>query len=45
MTHLSYIIPAYGLTVVVIGGFAITAWRRMGQARRKLAAVDPRGRL
>ena len=44
MTHLTYIAAAYGLAVVVAGGFAIDAWARMGRARRRLAAIDPRGR-
>ena len=43
MTHLPYIMAAYGLTVVVVGAFALDAWLRMGRARRRLAAVDPRG--
>ncbi|MCX7380834.1 MAG: hypothetical protein NT133_05295 [Alphaproteobacteria bacterium] len=44
MTHLPFILAAYGLTVVTALAFAISAWRRAGQARRRLAAVDPRGR-
>ncbi len=44
MTHLPFILAAYGLTVVTILGYAIAAWRRAGQARRRLAAVDTRGR-
>ena len=42
MTHLPYIIGAYGLTALVCAGFALDAWARMGRARRRLAAVDPR---
>lgn len=44
MDHLTYIIAAYGLTVLVAGGFAVDAWLRMGRARRRLNAVDPRAR-
>ncbi len=42
MTHLPFIAASYGLTVVTIGAFALGAWRRMGQARRRLDAIDPR---
>jgi heme exporter protein D len=42
MTHLPYIASAYGLTVLVAGGFALSAWTRMRRARRRLAALDPR---
>jgi hypothetical protein len=42
MDHLTYIIAAYGLTVVIGGWYAVSAWVRMGRARRRLAAVDPR---
>jgi hypothetical protein len=43
VTHLTYIIPAYALTALVAGGFALSAWTRMARARKKLAAIDPRG--
>ena len=43
MTHLTYIIAAYGLFVVVAGWFSATAWTRSARARRRLAAIDPRG--
>jgi len=42
MDHLTYIMAAYGLTVVVSGCYAVSAWLRMARARRRLAAVDPR---
>ena len=42
MTHLPYIAAAYALTLGGVGGFALTAWLRMGRATRKLAAVDRR---
>jgi len=41
---LTYIIAAYGLTVLIGGGFAVDAWLRMGRARRRLDAIDPRAR-
>jgi hypothetical protein len=43
VTHLAYIIPAYALAVLIAGGFSVSAWTRMARARRKLAAIDPRG--
>jgi len=39
---LTYIMAAYGLTMLVCAGFALDAWARMGRARRRLAAIDPR---
>jgi hypothetical protein len=42
MDHLIYIMAAYGLAVVIGGGYAVNAWLRLGRARRRLAAVDPR---
>lgn len=44
MTHLPYIAAAYGLTVLTVAAYAIAAWTRMAQARRRLAAIDVRGR-
>ena len=44
MTHLPFILAAYGLAAATILAFAASAWRRAGQARRRLAAVDPRAR-
>jgi len=40
MTHLPYIISAYALFVVVVGGFVFAAWRRGVRARQHLAALD-----
>jgi hypothetical protein len=42
VTHLPFILAAYGLFVLVAGAFAADAWLRMGRARRRLAAVDVR---
>lgn len=42
MTHLTYIMAAYGLAVSVGVAFSVDAWARMGRARRRLAAIDPR---
>ena len=44
MTHLTYIMAAYGLTVLVAVVFSADAWARMGRARRRLAAIDPRAK-
>ena len=43
MTHLPYVAAAYGLALAVGAGFALDAWLRLGRARRRLDAVDPRG--
>jgi hypothetical protein len=42
MDHLTYIMAAYGLTVVIAGWYSVAAWVRMTRARRRLAAIDPR---
>ena len=42
MTHLTYIMAAYGLAVLVGAVYAVDAWARMSRARRRLAAIDPR---
>ncbi len=42
MTHLTYIMAAYGLAVALALAFALDAWRRLGRARRRLAEIDPR---
>ena len=42
MTHLPYIIAAYGLALVVIGGLVLSAWQRLRTAQARLAALDPR---
>ncbi len=43
MTHLPYIVASYGIFAVLAAAFALDAWLRMGRARRRLAAIDPRG--
>ena len=43
MTHLPYIVGAYGLTALLGGWFSLGAWLRTRRARRRLAALDPRG--
>jgi hypothetical protein len=42
MNHLFFIAASYGLGVIVPAGFGIAAFVRMGAARRRLAAIDPR---
>lgn len=44
MTHLPYVVPSYALGVIVPFGYAAAAWLRLRAARRRLAALDPRGR-
>ncbi len=42
MTHLTYIIAAYGVFAVIAVWFSATSWTRMTHARKRLAAIDPR---
>ncbi|MGI4940259.1 MAG: hypothetical protein ACRYHQ_06805 [Janthinobacterium lividum] len=42
MTHLPFIAATYALGLAVPVVFAAGAWRRLAQAKRRLAAVDPR---
>ncbi len=42
MTHLPFIAAAYALGIGVPLSFAVAAALRMGSARRRLAAIDPR---
>ena len=42
MTHLPFIATSYVLGVLVPLVFGVLAFARMGAARRKLAAIDPR---
>jgi hypothetical protein len=44
MTHLPFIAAAYALGILVPASFAVSAFLRVGAARRRLAAIDPRGR-
>ncbi len=43
MTHLGFIAASYALGILVPAGFAVAAARRLSAARRRLAAIDPRG--
>ncbi len=42
MTHLPYIIPAYGLTIAIVVWLGVDAWLRTRRARRTLDRIDPR---
>jgi hypothetical protein len=44
MTHLPFIAGSYALGVLVPAGFALSAYLRLGAARRRLATIDPRAR-
>ncbi|MDE2517649.1 MAG: hypothetical protein KGL12_16600 [Rhodospirillales bacterium] len=44
MTHLPYVAASYALGVAVPAAFALAAFLRLGLARRRLAALDPRAR-
>lgn len=36
MTNAGYIIAAYAVTAIVVVGYTLMLWRRMGQARAEL---------
>lgn len=42
MTHLPFIAASYTLGILIPVGFGLAAYLRMGAARRRLAAIDPR---
>ena len=42
MTHLPFIAASYALGLLVPLVFGVLAFTRMGAARRKLSAIDPR---
>ncbi|HTW68545.1 MAG TPA: hypothetical protein VME47_01545 [Acetobacteraceae bacterium] len=42
MDLLPYIAASYALGILIPGVFAVTAFLRVGAARRRLAAIDPR---
>jgi len=42
MTHLPFIAASYALGVLIPLLFGVAAFTRMGAARRRLAAIDPR---
>jgi hypothetical protein len=44
MTHLPFIAGSYALGILIPAGFALSAYLRLGAARRRLAAIDPRAR-
>ncbi|MBV9783801.1 MAG: hypothetical protein JO264_08275 [Acidisphaera sp.] len=43
MTHLPFIAAAYAVAVLLPAGYAVAALHRLRLARRRLAALDPRG--
>jgi heme exporter protein D len=45
MTHLPYIVASYGMTIGLVLWLAISAQQRCVRARKKLAELDPRGRV
>ena len=44
MTHLPFILGAYGLTGAVALALSVSAALRLGRARRRLDAISPRRR-
>jgi hypothetical protein len=44
MTHLPFIAGSYALGILIPASYAVAAYLRLGAARRRLAAIDPRGK-
>jgi hypothetical protein len=42
VTHLPFVAAAYAMGILLPLAFTVDAFRRIGAARRKLAAIDPR---
>ena len=42
MTHLPFIAASYGLAAVLVVAYSADAALRLGRARRRLRALDPR---
>jgi hypothetical protein len=42
LDHSIYITASHGLAVVIGDAYAVSAFLRMGRARRRFAAIDPR---
>jgi hypothetical protein len=42
VTHLPFIVASYALGVFLPAVYGVTAYARMRQAARRLAAIDPR---
>ena len=42
MTHLPFIVAAYAIGVGVPAVMAVTSWRRLRLAQKRLAVIDPR---
>lgn len=40
MTHLPYLIAAYGITVVSIGTLSVRSWTRLKHVKKKLAQLQ-----
>lgn len=40
MTHLPYLVAAYGITVVSIGTISLHSWTRLKRIKKKLAQLQ-----
>ncbi len=40
---MSYVVGSYGATIVILGFLSLTSLLRYRSARKRLAAVEPRG--
>lgn len=45
MNHLPFIAGSYALAVIIPAWLVVSAWTRLGRARRRLAALEPQGRM
>jgi hypothetical protein len=40
MTHLGFIAASYAIAIAVVLALSADAWRRLGKAKRRLAALE-----
>lgn len=40
MTHLPYLVAAYGITIIAIGGLSVHSWTRLKHVQKKLAQIQ-----
>lgn len=40
MTHIPYLIAAYGITIFTLGGISIHSWTRLKRVQKKLAQLQ-----
>ncbi|CAI3933821.1 MULTISPECIES: heme exporter protein CcmD [Commensalibacter] len=40
MTHLPYLIAAYGITIIALGTISLHSWTRLKQVQKKLSQLQ-----